>query len=76
MVRNVHDPTILQIGPMKIYGLEVVWVVGALMAVWLLQLQLKRCGHDRQPGAAMVISTAIAGGDRSASVTGHARDSG
>jgi prolipoprotein diacylglyceryltransferase len=47
------DPVNFQIEPMTIYSFGVFRPVGALMAVWILQLELKRGGHDTQVAATL-----------------------
>ena len=54
-------PVLFQIGPITIYSLGVFWALGALAAFWILQLELKRYGHDEQLAATIVMSAAIGG---------------
>jgi phosphatidylglycerol:prolipoprotein diacylglycerol transferase len=54
-------PVIFEIGPITIYSLGIFWALGALAAVWILQLELNRCGHDAELAATIVMSAAIGG---------------
>jgi phosphatidylglycerol:prolipoprotein diacylglycerol transferase len=54
-------PVIFEIGPIIIYSLGIFWALGALAAVWILQLELKRCGRDTELAATIVMSAAIGG---------------
>jgi phosphatidylglycerol---prolipoprotein diacylglyceryl transferase len=54
-------PVLFKIGPLTIYSLGLFWALGALSAVWILHLELKRCGYDPQVAGSVVIAAAIAG---------------
>jgi len=54
-------PVLFEIGPLTIYSLGVFWALGALAAVWILQLELKRNGHDTELAGTVVITAAIGG---------------
>lgn len=54
-------PVLFQIGPITIYSLGVFWALGALAAVWILQLELKRYGRDDQLASTIVMAAAIGG---------------
>ena len=54
-------PILFHIGPVRIYSLGLFWAIGALMAGWILQLELKRCGRDTKLAATIVMSAAIGG---------------
>ena len=54
-------PVLFQIGPLTIYSLGVFWALGALAAVWILQLELKRHGYDPELAGTVVITAAIGG---------------
>jgi len=54
-------PVLFEIGPLTIYSLGVFWALGALAAVWILQLELKRYTYDPQLAGTIVITAAIGG---------------
>lgn len=54
-------PVLFQIGPVAIYSLGVFWALGALAAVWILRLELKRCGYNPELAGTVVTAAAIAG---------------
>ena len=54
-------PVLFQIGPITLYSLGVFWALGALAAVWILQLELKRYGRDEQLASTIVMAAAIGG---------------
>ena len=49
-------PVVFEIGPITIYSRGIFWVLGALAAVWILQLELKRHGHDTELAGTIVMS--------------------
>jgi prolipoprotein diacylglyceryltransferase len=49
-------PVLFQIGPISIYSLGIFWALGALAAVWILQLELKRYGRDEQLASTIVMA--------------------
>jgi phosphatidylglycerol:prolipoprotein diacylglycerol transferase len=59
--RFLMHPVLFQIGPITIYSLGVFWALGALAAVWILQLELKRYGYDEQLAGSIVMTAAIGG---------------
>jgi phosphatidylglycerol:prolipoprotein diacylglycerol transferase len=54
-------PVLLEAGPLTVYSLGVFWALGALAAVWILQLELKRHGHDKELAATLVMNAGIGG---------------
>jgi phosphatidylglycerol:prolipoprotein diacylglycerol transferase len=54
-------PVLFEIGPLTIYSLGVFWALGALAAVWILQLELKRYGYDPELAGTVVMTAAIGG---------------
>jgi phosphatidylglycerol:prolipoprotein diacylglycerol transferase len=54
-------PVLFKIGPVTIYSLGLLWALGALAAVWILRLELKRYSHDPEIAASVVFAAAIAG---------------
>ena len=54
-------PVLFKIGPITIYSLGLFWALGALAALWILRLELKRYGYDPEIAASGVIAAAIAG---------------
>jgi phosphatidylglycerol:prolipoprotein diacylglycerol transferase len=54
-------PVLFEIGPITIYSIGVFWALGALAAVWILQLELKRDGYDEQLAGTVVMSAALGG---------------
>ncbi len=54
-------PVLFQIGPLTVYSLSVFWALGALAAVWILQLELRCYRHDKDLVATLVMSAAIGG---------------
>jgi phosphatidylglycerol:prolipoprotein diacylglycerol transferase len=54
-------PVLFKIGPITIYSLGVLWALGALAAVWILRLELKRYGYDPEIAGSAVFAAAIAG---------------
>ena len=52
---------LFKIGPVTIYSLGLFWALGALAAVWLLRMELKRYGYDPEIAANAVFAPAIAG---------------
>ena len=54
-------PILFEIGPLTIYSLGVFWALGALVAAWILQLELKRYGYDSELAGTVVITAAIGG---------------
>jgi phosphatidylglycerol:prolipoprotein diacylglycerol transferase len=54
-------PVLFELGPLTIYSLGVFWALGALSAVWILQLELTRYGYDKDLAATLVMSAAIGG---------------
>ena len=54
-------PVLFELGPLTVYSLGVFWALGALAAVWILQLELKRHGHDTELAATLVMSAGIGG---------------
>ena len=54
-------PILFQLGPITIYSLGIFWALGALTAVWILQLELKRYGYDEQLAGSIVMAAAIGG---------------
>jgi phosphatidylglycerol---prolipoprotein diacylglyceryl transferase len=47
-------PVLFKIGPITIYSLGLLWALGALAAVWILRLELKRYGYDPEIAASAV----------------------
>ena len=54
-------PVLFKIGPITIYSLGLLWALGALAAVWILRLELKRHGYDPEVAGTVVLAAAIAG---------------
>ena len=54
-------PVLFKFGPFTIYTLGLFWALGALAAVWILRLELKRYGHDPEIAASVVFAAAIGG---------------
>src|SRR5256885_14877036 len=54
-------PVLFKIGPITIYSLGLLWPLGALAALWILRLELKRYSHDPKIAASVVFAAAIAG---------------
>ena len=54
-------PVLFQIGPITIYSLGIFWALGALAAVWILQLELKRYGYNAELASMIVMAAAIGG---------------
>jgi phosphatidylglycerol:prolipoprotein diacylglycerol transferase len=54
-------PILFEVGPFTIYSLGLFWALGALAAVWILRLELKRYGYDPEIAASVVFAAAIAG---------------
>ena len=54
-------PIFFEVGPFTIYSLGLFWALGALAAVWILRLELKRYGYDPELAASVVLAAAIAG---------------
>jgi phosphatidylglycerol:prolipoprotein diacylglycerol transferase len=54
-------PVLFKIGPITIYSLGLLWALGALAAVWILRLELKRYGYDPEIAASAVFAAAFAG---------------
>src|SRR5918996_2366136 len=54
-------PIFFEVGPFTIYSLGLFWALGALAAVWILRLELKRYGYDLEIAASVVFAAAIAG---------------
>jgi phosphatidylglycerol---prolipoprotein diacylglyceryl transferase len=54
-------PVLFKIGPITIYSLGFLWALGALAAVWILRLELKRYGYDPEIAASVVTAAAIGG---------------
>jgi phosphatidylglycerol:prolipoprotein diacylglycerol transferase len=54
-------PLLFEIGPLTIYSLGVFWALGALAAVWILQLEHKRYIYDAQLAGTIVMTAAIGG---------------
>src|SRR5919106_5751618 len=54
-------PILFEVGPVTIYSLGLLWALGALAAVWILRLELKRYGYDPELAATVVLTAAIAG---------------
>ncbi len=54
-------PVLVEFGPIRIYSLGVFWALGALAAVWILQLELKRYSQNAELASTMVMSAAIGG---------------
>lgn len=54
-------PLLVEIGPLTIYSLGVFWALGALAAVWVLQLELKGYGADPELAGSIVVRAAIGG---------------
>jgi len=60
---------LFKIGPVTVYSLGLLWALGALAAVWILRLELKRYGYDPEVAgsagsqiAATILSLELAGG--------------
>lgn len=51
-------PVLFQLGPVTIYSLGIFWALGALAAVWILQLELKRCEGTKNLASTTVMSAA------------------
>jgi phosphatidylglycerol:prolipoprotein diacylglycerol transferase len=54
-------PVLFKIGPITIYSLGFLWALGALAAVWILRLELKRYGYDPEIACSVVTAAAIEG---------------
>jgi phosphatidylglycerol:prolipoprotein diacylglycerol transferase len=54
-------PVLFKIGPVTVYSLGLLWALGALAAVWILRLELRRYGDDPEVAASVVFAAAIAG---------------
>jgi len=54
-------PVLFQIGPVTLYSLGLFWAFGALAAVWILQVELKRYGREEEIAAGIVTTAAIGG---------------
>ena len=54
-------PVLFQIGPLTVYSLGVFWALGALAAVGILQLELRRYRYDKQLATTLVMSAAVGG---------------
>ena len=54
-------PVLFELGPLTIYSLGLFWALGALVAVWILQLELKRQGRDAEVAGTIVMAAAIGG---------------
>jgi phosphatidylglycerol---prolipoprotein diacylglyceryl transferase len=54
-------PVLFKLGPVTIYSLGLLWALGALAALWILRLELKRYGYDPDIAASVVFAAAIAG---------------
>jgi len=52
-------PVLFDIGHITIYSLGIFWALGALAAVWILQLEFKRCNYDAQLAGTIVMAFAI-----------------
>ncbi len=54
-------PVFFEIGPITIYSLGIFWALGALAAVWILQMELRRCGYNAELASTIVMTAAIGG---------------
>ena len=54
-------PVLFKIGPITVYSLGLLWALGALAALWILRLELKRYGYDPEVAGSVVFAAAIAG---------------
>ena len=61
LIANPMYPVLIQIGPLPIYSLGVFWAVGALAALFILRLELKRISADPEIATNVVFAGAIAG---------------
>jgi phosphatidylglycerol:prolipoprotein diacylglycerol transferase len=54
-------PVLLEIGPLTIYSLGILWALGALAGAWIVSLELKRYGYDPDLAASIVLAAALGG---------------
>jgi phosphatidylglycerol:prolipoprotein diacylglycerol transferase len=54
-------PVLFKIGPLTIYSLGLLWAIAALVAVWIVRLELKRYGYDPELAGTVLIAAAIGG---------------
>lgn len=54
-------PIIFQLGPLTIYSFGAFMALAALTAVWLVNVELKRGGHNPELASTMVFAAAIGG---------------
>jgi prolipoprotein diacylglyceryltransferase len=48
-------PVLLQIGPLTIYTLGVLWALGALYAGWVVRLELKRYRFNQEIASSLAV---------------------
>jgi len=54
-------PVLINIGPVTIYTLGILWALGAFAGLWILRLELKRYRYDPEIAASVVFAAAVAG---------------
>ena len=54
-------PVLVEFGPITVYSLGVFWALGALVAVWILQLELKRYNQNSEIASTIVMGAALGG---------------
>lgn len=54
-------PVVFNFGPFTVYSLGIFWALGALAAVWIVRLELKRYGYDSELAGNAVIAAAVGG---------------
>ena len=54
-------PVLVEFGPITVHSLGVFWALGALAAVWILQLELKRYDQDPEVASTIVMGAALGG---------------
>jgi prolipoprotein diacylglyceryltransferase len=53
-------PVLFEIGPLTVYSLGVLWALAAIIAGWIVRLELKRHGYDPELASGVVTAVAIA----------------
>lgn len=52
-------PVLIEIGPLTIYMLGLLWALGASAGLWILHLELKRYRYDPEIASSVVFGAAI-----------------
>jgi phosphatidylglycerol:prolipoprotein diacylglycerol transferase len=60
VVKDVY-PILFQIGPLTVYSFGALMALAALCAAWVVHLELKRRGYNRELASTMVFAAAIGG---------------